>query len=222
MTETAAALYSGGKDSSYALRQAQQEADLTHVVTVHASTGSYMYHVPASDVAALAAEEMDARHVAVEVEGDGEIQPLETALAEVGVDAVYTGAVESEYQRSRVDDVADRLQVEHRAPLWGCDAEDKLREIADGYEVLVTAVAADGLDEDWLGRELDADAVEELLELRDSHRVHPLGEGGEFETLAVSGPHVDFRIELDYEVEWDGVRGELRVEDAWLEREVDG
>ncbi len=217
MPERAAALYSGGKDSSYALRRAQQEADLTRVVTVHASTGSYMYHVPASDVAALAAEEMDARHVAVEVEGDDEIAPLEDTLAGLDVDAVYTGAVESEYQRSRVDDVADRLEVEHHAPLWHCAPGEKLEEIARNYEVLVTAVAADGLDHSWLGRTLDEVAVKEMLELRDSHGVHPLGEGGEFETLAVAGPHLDFRIEVEYEVEWDGVRGELQVEDAWIE-----
>lgn len=217
MSETAAALYSGGKDSSYALHRAQVEADLAHVVTVHASTGSYMYHVPASDVAALAADEMDVNHVEVEAEEEDEIQPLEDALSDLDVDAVYTGGVESDYQRSRVDDVADRLDVEHRAPLWHCDPEQKLREIADDYEVVVTAVAAGGLDEDWLGRSLDGDSVQELIELRESHGVHPLGEGGEFETLAVSGPHVDFRIAVEYDVEWDGVRGEIKVEDAWIE-----
>ncbi len=30
------------------------------------------------------------------------------------------------------------------------------------------------------------------------------------------GPHMDRRIELAYETEWDGTRGTIRVEDAWL------
>ncbi len=213
-----AVLYSGGKDSSYALHTAQQETEVTDVVTVHAEPGSYMYHVPASEVAATAADAMTATHTAVDVEGDDELQPVEDALSELDVDAVYTGAVESEYQRSRVDDVARRLDVEHRAPLWHRDPEDALREIADTYEVVVTAVAADGLTEDWLGRKLDTAAVEEILELRRRKGVHPLGEGGEYESLAVAGPHLDFRIEIEYSTEWDGVRGELEVEDCWIER----
>ena len=41
--------------------------------------------------------------------------------------------------------------------------------------------------------------------------------GGEFETLVTDGPHMDRPIELEYETEWDGTRGTLRIEDAWLE-----
>ncbi len=211
-----AVLYSGGKDSSYALHTAQQETEVTDVVTVHAEPGSYMYHVPASEVAAAAAEALPAAHTAVEVEGEDELQPVEDALGSLDVDAVYTGAVESEYQRSRVDDVSRRLDVEHRAPLWHRDPEEALREIAESYDVVVTAVAADGFTEDWLGRSLDSEAVEEILELQDERGVHPLGEGGEYESLAVAGPHLDFRIQLEYTTEWDGVRGEIKVEDCWI------
>ncbi len=214
-----AVLYSGGKDSSYALHTAKQESTVTHVVTVHADRGSYMYHVPANDVAAVAASEMDARHVAVDVDGDDELAPVEDALATLDVDMVYTGAVESDYQRTRVDDVARRLDVEHRTPLWHTDPERMLREIAMEYDVLVTGVAADGLDDSWLGRRLDDDAVEELLKLHSERGVHPLGEGGEYESLAVAGPHVDFRIQVEYDVDWDGVRGEIQVKDAWIEED---
>jgi len=31
------------------------------------------------------------------------------------------------------------------------------------------------------------------------------------------GPHMERAIELDYETEWDGTRGTLRIEDARLE-----
>ena len=41
-------------------------------------------------------------------------------------------------------------------------------------------------------------------------------EGGEFETLVTDGPHMDRPIRLEYETEWEGSRGHLRIEDAWL------
>jgi len=64
-------------------------------------------------------------------------------------------------------------------------------------------VAAYGLDESWLGRRYDADALAELVDLREECGVHPLGEGGEFETYVVDGPHMDRRIDMEYDT-WGG------------------
>jgi uncharacterized protein (TIGR00290 family) len=114
--------------------------------------------------------------------------------------------------------MADRLDAEVFAPLWQRDP----RELADamldaGFEVRIIRVAAYGLDESWLGRTLDADALAELEALNDEYGVHILGEGGEFETLVTDGPHMDRPIRLECETEWDGTRGTLRIEDAWLD-----
>jgi uncharacterized protein (TIGR00290 family) len=85
-----------------------------------------------------------------------------------------------------------------------------------GFEIQIIRVAAYGLDESWLGRRLDAAALDELEALNDEYGVHILGEGGEFETLVTDGPHMDKRIELEHTTEWDGTRGTLKIEDAWL------
>ncbi|MFP4631864.1 MAG: diphthine--ammonia ligase [Halobacteriota archaeon] len=207
----AAVLYSGGKDSSYALAHAIEHYEVEAVVTVEAPTASYMYHVPAVEVARTAAEKAGHDVLAVEVDGDDEITPLERTLAELDADVVVSGAVASDYQRERVDGVADRLGMEHDAPLWHVDPRQKLREVAGDYEVMVTAVAADGLDRDWLGRRLTDEAVDELLALETTHGVHPMGEGGEYESLALSGPHLPFEIDVEFERRWDGVRGEVEV-----------
>jgi diphthamide synthase (EF-2-diphthine--ammonia ligase) len=37
------------------------------------------------------------------------------------------------------------------------------------------------------------------------------------ETFVVDGPHMDRRIDLEYETEWDGTRGRVRITDARLE-----
>jgi len=241
MTEDAdggwVSLFSGGKDSSWALYQALERGlPVERLVTVHPEGDSYMYHVPATRLASLAAESIGIPLVEVEPEdfaasetvdsgaqGDAELEPLEAALRDLGDDlpgglaGVTAGAVESEYQTSRIEAMAERLDAEVFAPLWQRDP----RELADamldaGFEIRIIRVAAGGLDESWLGRTLDADALDELEALNERYGVHILGEGGEFETLVTDGPHMERALELEYETEWDGTRGTLRIEDAWL------
>jgi len=232
-----ASLFSGGKDSSWALYRALEAGHpVERLVTVHPEGDSYMYHVPATRLAELAAESIGIKLLAVEpadfeaesatdsgAQGDAELEPLEAALADLdttfdgGLTGITAGAVESEYQTSRIQAMADRLDAELFAPLWQCDPRNLVDAMLDaGFEIRIIQVAAYGLDESWLGRRLDADAITELESLNDEYGVHILGEGGEFETLVTDGPHMDRRIELDYETEWDGTRGRLRIDDAWL------
>jgi ABC transporter with metal-binding/Fe-S-binding domain ATP-binding protein len=228
-------LFSGGKDSSWALYQAlERDYPVERLVTVHPSGDSYMYHVPATDLAALAAESIGIPLVNVEpddlaaehavdssAQGDSELEPLEAALqdlqTELDVAGVTAGAVESEYQTSRIRAMADRLGIDVFAPLWQENPRDLAESMFDaGFEIKIIQVAAHGLDESWVGRTLDADALAELTALKDEYGVHVLGEGGEFETLVTDGPHMSRPIELDYETEWDGTRGRIHVTDAWL------
>jgi len=230
-------LFSGGKDSSWALYRGLEEGlDVGRLVTVHPDGDSYMYHVPATRLAELAAESVDIPLVDVEpadfaaadatdagAQGDSELEPLEAALADLAADldgglaGVTAGAVESEFQTNRIRAMCERLDCELFAPLWRRDPRELADEMLDaGFEIRVIQVAAYGLDESWLGRTLDAAAFDELEALNDDYGVHVLGEGGEFETLVTDGPHMDRAIELDYETEWEGDRGHVEITDAWL------
>jgi diphthine-ammonia ligase len=237
MTGVWASLFSGGKDSSWALYRAMEtDRPVERLVTVHPGGDSYMYHVPATELAALAAESIGVPLVNVRPadldaagatdageQGDAELEPLEAALTELdaelpdGLAGVTAGAVASEYQNSRIQAMCDRLAIDLFAPLWGRDPGKIAGEMLDtGFEITIIRVAAAGLDESWLGRTLDRDALAELETLNEEFGVHLLGEGGEFETLVRDGPHMSRRIELDYGTEWDGTRGHLRIEDARL------
>jgi len=229
-------LFSGGKDSSWALYRAlETDLSVERLLTVHPEEDSYLYHVPATDLAGLAAESIGIELVEITPDpvaadltdsgarGDAELEPLERALErlddelDVGLAGVTAGAIESEFQTSRIEAMCDRLGIEAYLPLWHRDPGELAAEmVAAGFEITVIAVAARGLDESWLGRSLDADAFAELENLHDEYGVHPLGEGGEFETLVTDAPHMDRPIELDYDTEWDGLRGRLRITDAVL------
>lgn len=227
-------LFSGGKDSSWALYAALESGrNVSQLVTVHPPADSYLYHVPATRLAELAAESIDLPLLEVDAvfeteditdstqQGDRELKPLEAALREVdresGLTGITAGAVASEYQASRLRGMCERLGLDLYTPLWQREPIECLEAMYDaGFEILIVAVAAGGFDESWLGRQLDADAIADLTELRDTYGIHPMGEGGEFETLVTDGPHMDHRIDVDYRIEWDGSRGEAVITDAWL------
>jgi len=231
------ALFSGGKDSSWALYRALSTGlDVSHLLTVHPDEDSYMYHVPETRLAGLAAESIGIDLVEVDpgdldagdvddagAQGDRELEPLEAALAELDADldgglaGVTAGAVESEFQTSRIRGMCDRLGIDLFAPLWGEEPHALAEAMLDaGFEIRIVQVAARGLDESWLGRRLDADALADLTALNEAYGVHVLGEGGEFETIVTDGPHMSRPLELSYETVWEGTRGHVRVTDARL------
>jgi len=230
-------LFSGGKDSSWALYQALEAGHpVERLVTVNPDGDSYLYHVPATELAGLAAESIGIELETVDPaafetdevvdvgdQGDAELQPLEAELNALadrldgGIGGVTAGAVQSEYQTSRIRAMCDRLGAELFAPLWQEDPVELAESMLDaGFEIRIITVAAYGLDESWLGRRLDSDALADLQALNEEYGVHVLGEGGEFETIVTDGPHMDRRIELEYDTTWDGTRGSVQIEDAWL------
>jgi ABC transporter with metal-binding/Fe-S-binding domain ATP-binding protein len=229
-------LFSGGKDSAWALYRAlESDREVTHLVTVHPGGDSYMYHVPATHLAGLAAESVGLPLVEVEpgdlgaetatdagAQGDAELEPLAAALSDLaaetgGIDGVVAGAVESAYQTDRIESMCADLDADLYAPLYGEDPVELAEAMLDaGFEIRIVQVAAYGLDESWLGRRLDRAALTDLQRLNDEYGVHVLGEGGEFETVVTDGPHMDRAIELAYETAWEGDRGRIRVTDAEL------
>jgi len=238
MADNWVSLFSGGKDSSWALYRALETGRaVTRLMTVHPAGDSYMYHTPATRLAPLAAESIGIDLIELEPDdfgadnvddageqGDTELEPMEAALKaiaaedDVSLAGVTAGAVESEFQTSRIRAMCDRLEAELFAPLWGEDPIALAEAMFEaGFEIHIVQVAAYGLDESWLGRRYDADALAELRELHEAYGVHPLGEGGEFETYVVDGPHMDRRINYSAETRWEGDRGHLVVTDAHLE-----
>lgn len=217
-----AALVSGGKDSILALHTAQCTGwDVTHVVMVKPRAhDSWMFHVPNTDLGPLVAGALGLPLVAVETAGEKEceVADLEAALRQLPIDGFVSGALASEYQRTRLEGVGHRLGLKSFTPLWHKDPQAVLDTVgAPTWDVRFAAVAAEGLDERWLGRRLDPDASRELAALRARHGVHPAGEGGEFETLVLDAPCYQKRIEVARaSVDWRRDGGSWRVDEARL------
>jgi diphthine-ammonia ligase len=143
---------------------------------------------------------------------------VETAKRDYSIEAVYTGALASVYQKSRVERVCDELGVKAVSPLWQIDQVTHLTNIiANHFEVIMTGVAALGLDESWLGRTLDKDAIDDLARLHAKYGVNPGLEGGEGETFVLDCPLFERRIEvISSKKHWKGDAGYLEILDACL------
>jgi diphthine-ammonia ligase len=217
-----AALFSGGKDSNYALFCAQHYGwDVTHLVSVFSrSPESYMYHVPAIELTRLAARSIGIPLVEVTTppEPEAELIPLKDMLRALDVDGIVSGALASEYQRRRLDQICQDIGIKSFAPLWHKNQRNYVHEmVGEGFEVMVTGCYAEGLDETWLGRVLDHKALAELDRLHERYGISVAGEGGEYESFVRFGPHMSRRVCIEYEKEWKRDSGKITVKRAWLE-----
>ena len=221
-----AALFSGGKDSTYAIRLAEQLGnDVSYLVSMQSENpDSYMFHTVNQQLTELQAEAMGKEYVVAYTKGrkEEELEDLEATLASLDVDGVVTGAIASQYQKQRVDRISSKLGLSHFSPLWGRVRVELMTEIIDSaMEFIFSAVAALGLDDKWLGKKADQTTLNRLIELNRLYSVDVCGEGGEFETLVLDAPWFRKRLEiLEAEKVWDGSSGRDLVREAVLMRKA--
>ena len=67
----------------------------------------------------------------------------------------------------------------------------------NNFEVILTKIAADGLDKSWLGVPVDQKMFNKLMVLNKEIGLNVAGEGGEFESAVLDCPLFLKRIELE-------------------------
>jgi asparagine synthase (glutamine-hydrolysing) len=110
---------------------------------------------------------------------------------------VVTGAIYSNYQKKRIEEVCDRVGLEIFSPIWYIDQELEMRQVVREFEIVFSSVAAYGLDKSWLGRRITRADVDRLVELNKTFGINIAGEGGEFESLVLDAPLFKKRIRID-------------------------
>jgi len=219
------ALFSGGKDSTYAAYLESKHHELSCLITVFPrSDMSYMFHFPDLTWTRLQAEAMGVPQLTEETAGvkEEELADLGRAIRRAKTDyrleGIWTGALASVYQKSRVERICRDLSLECMSPLWGINPEVHLKQlIRDGFIAIIVGVSALGLTQEWLGRTLDGGAVDELVALARRFRFHAGLEGGEGETFVLDAPSFTKRIEVRSGVKhWRGDSGFYEIEEAAL------
>ena len=160
-------LYSGGKDSTMALYHALENGDDIYalITMVSRNKESYMFHVPDIHMVDYCSAAMEIPSIDISTDGikEKELDDLEGVLRRVkqkGVEAVYTGALESVYQKSRIEAICEKLDLKAISPLWHINPIDYMNQLVDlGFEIIITGVAAYGLDEKWLGQRITKETI---------------------------------------------------------------
>jgi diphthine-ammonia ligase len=214
------ALFSGGKDSTYAIYKSMKEHEVVCLIAIKSlNPESYMFHVPAFEHIEKQAEALGIPLILVETKGvkEEELKDLQRAIEDAKekykIEGIITGAVASTYQASRIQNICDELNLKVFNPLWQINQMKLLKDlIKDKFEVIITGIAAYPLDESWLGRKLDENMLKEMEKLENEFKINVAGEGGEFETLVVDSPIHKKRIELvETEKEYAEHNGTLKI-----------
>ena len=217
-----AALITGGKDSALALYRVLKEGrEVACLVTmIPQRDDSWMYHFPNIRLTDFFAEASGIPLVKAETSGvkEEEVEDLKRLLTELDVDGIVSGAVYSEYQKSRIDRVCREIGKKSVTPLWHENPSRLMRELIDlGFEVIIVGVYAYGFDQNWLGRRIDRSALDELVELKKRYQISIIGEGGEYETFVLYAPYFKRGIHIvDTEVIWQNGSGYLSIKGAEL------
>lgn len=218
-------LFSGGKDSTLALHYANAKEEVACLITlISKNKESYMFHTPNINISTLQAEALELPQVAKTTEGEKEkeLLDLEAAIAkaakEFQIEGVVTGAVESVYQAQRIQRICNRLGLWCFNPLWKHDQKALLQELLERhFNVVISGVFAYPLDEKWLGRQVDAEVIDRLVDLQGKYGISPSGEGGEIETTVLDAPLFKRKIEiLDCGIEAKGNSGVFYINKARL------
>ncbi|KAI3402360.2 hypothetical protein KGF56_004768 [Candida oxycetoniae] len=207
------ALISGGKDSFYNLYHClSQGHELVALGNLYpkdesqAEIDSFMFQTVGHEIISAYSQCLDVPLYRKAITGsslnqeleysrteDDEIEDLFSLISEVknlhpDIEAISCGAILSNYQRTRVENVCDRLGLTSLAYLWQRDQNELMSEMCDsGLDARIVKVAAIGLNASHLGQQLN-EIYPHLVKLNSMYDVHICGEGGEFETIVLDCP----------------------------------
>lgn len=222
-----AALFSGGKDSTYAIFAAKKMGHIVKcVATIRPkSDQSHLLHFPDVSYTRLQAESMNIPQIMLESDDDDSrheisliADVLHAAKRDYDIEGIVHGGILSEFQKIRFEKACDRVSLPVIAPLWGIDQAQYMRTLLyDNFEFVLTSVTCDGLDDSWLGRVITHEDLDCLETLAAKHSFNLSFEGGEAETFTVNCPLFSQRIAIrDSCKTWDGYRGRFQIREAEL------
>lgn len=218
-----AVLASGGKDSTYASWWTLMQGwSIEAMITVKiVGDDSMMFQLQNTEIAQYQAKSIGVKWINVISQGveDKEIDELEDTIRNLNqdLDAIVVGALRSDYQKTRIERMCERLDLISYCPLWHHDSLEHMNSLIEhGFDVRIVSVSCEGLDESWLGEKISKGSLEKLIDLSEKYRFNLDGEGGEFETITLNAPHFEKAIICEGEKNWNGNRGVWNIKKIQL------
>jgi len=222
-----ASLFSGGKDSAYAIHVAKKQGhDVKCLLSVFPkSDESHLLHHPNMKWTKLQSDSMNIPQLTITStsdETDNELTLIENLLQnakdQFQIEGLVHGGIQSKFQKDKFENVCSKLNLKVIAPLWNTDPEKYMNELIDSkFEFIMTTVSSDGLDDSWLGKTISKSDIVSLKHLSEKFGFNLNFEGGEAETFVINCPLFTNSIKINQsEKKWDGYRGRFEIVDAGL------
>jgi ABC transporter with metal-binding/Fe-S-binding domain ATP-binding protein len=221
-----AALFSGGKDSTYCIYLAKRSGhEVVCLITMNPrSDESMLFHYPDTWIVKYLANAMEIPLLtkdAIGVSIDDESLELGLSIKEAmqiyNIEGIVHGGISSMFQKKAFQNLCQNNGIATFTPLWNRDPVEYMYELVKNrFEFVITRVSAMGLNLCWLGKLIDFQSLEKLLSLSKKFGFNISFEGGEAETLVVSCPlYHNKRLEITKSsVSWDNLSGILQISEA--------
>jgi len=188
-------MYSGGKDSNYAVKHALDKGwTIKYLLSVKPTrTDCFLFHYATVEHTKLQAQALGLKHhllscTVADPKQEAEIV-RQFVTANEKVDAVVLGG--TGLQATQIKSIQEALRphgIEVFAAHSGEDHFGVLKNmINDGFEIMITQVASDGLMK-WLGSTITKDNLPELEADSVKYGFHVGGEGGYYDSFVVNSP----------------------------------
>jgi len=223
-----AALFSGGKDSTYSIYKAKREGhQIECLVTVSPlSDESLLLHYHNIQLTKLQSNSMiipQIYTVSNSNDPNFEVNSLERivgkAKEDFGIEGIVHGGIQSEFQKKHFEKICSNLNLTLYSPLWNKNQKEYMKDLIDSkFHFIIVSVTSEGLGESWLGKEITKKDLDRLEKLAIKHGFNLNFEGGEAETLVIDCPLFSHPIKIEKARKiWDGYRGRYEILDARLD-----
>ena len=193
-----AILYSGGKDSTFAIQHAREKGwDIKYLISVKPTRKDcFLFHYATVGLTKELASTLQIPHFCVKCEVSSPAKEaeiikniVEKNQKEMKIDAVVLGGTGlQETQIKSVQNALRPLKVEAFASHAGEEHDLVMEEMLNkGYEILITQIASDGLKE-WLGKTITKENFSQLKKDSVKYGFHIGFEGGYADTLVTDCP----------------------------------
>ena len=222
-----AALFSGGKDSTFSIYKSQQEGhEIKCLISILPKTDeSLIFHYPNIKLTTYLSKALEIPLISREsssTEKNFEICNLELivkqAIEEYGINGLVHGGIRSEFQRRIFQNCCDKFNLELYSPIWKIDSYLYLKSLLEqDFKIMIIGISSMGLEKKWLGVILDTTNLLELNHLSIKNSFDLSFEGGEAETLVIDSPIHKKKLKiLNSQTTWDGQRGIFEILDVEL------
>lgn len=177
---------SGGKDSFLsAVIAMEQGIEIINAITVIPEKYSEMFHFPNIRLAEDVSKLLDLETIFLEEKNFN--HQLPEIIKTKNVKVLVSGAIASNFQKTRLERLCTENNIIHFTPLWLINQEREMKMIVESrIHPIIVSVSSEGLDKSFLGMEINMNGIEKLIKISSLYGMNPSGEGGEYETLVLS------------------------------------